>query len=84
MNTQMQKTRDTEKGIRDFISRCQLTESQESDELIQLIDKWNNLHHIINEENLLICEGIYELGNNHFEILTNLLVLSDDQINLED
>lgn len=84
MNTQMQKTRDAEKEIRDFISRCQLTESQESQELIQLIDKWNNLHHIINEENLLVCEGIHELGNNHFEILTNLLVLSDDQINLED
>ncbi|MCH7928698.1 MAG: hypothetical protein IID03_12085 [Candidatus Dadabacteria bacterium] len=71
-----------EKDIRAFIQNCESPNNEEQEYLIHQLDKWNEINYEIMEKGLLVDELIYELADSHFQILTNLLTLSDEEINL--
>ena len=79
---QLNDARAIETQIREFIQNCETPNNEEQEYLIHLLDKWNEINYEIMEKGLLVDEMVYNLADNHFQILTNLLTLNDEEINI--
>ena len=71
-----------ETEIREFIQNCESPNNEEQEYLIHQLDKWNGINYEIMEKGLLVDKMIYELADSHFQILTNLIEVGDEEINI--
>ena len=79
---QLNDARAIEKDIRKFIQNCESPNNEEQEYLIHQLDRWNEINYAIMEKGLLVDKLIYELADSHFQILTHLLTVGDEEINI--